>query len=340
MRKATCLLALSALAILLAMARAQNPYRLARTIPVGGEGGWDFMRADSAGRRLYVSHSTEVVVLDLDAGTVTGRIDGLSGVHDIAVVPEFGRGFITNGKTDTVTMFDLQSLRKVGDVKTGKKPDAMAYDPAIHCVFAYNGGGQSATVIDASSGAVAGTIDLGGAPESSVADGLGAVYVNLEDKNLILKINSLTRTVEQSWPLAPGEKPTSLAMDKAHRRLFVGCGNRLMVAVDADTGRVVSSVPIGENVDSGAFDPETGLVFEANRDGTVTVIHEDAPDKYSVVQTLKTRFGSKNMSLDEKTRHIFLSAGEFLPAEAATAETPRPRPKVKPGTFCVLEFAR
>ncbi len=340
MRRVTWLVALLAVPILLAMARAQNPYRLVRTIPIGGEGGWDFMTADSGGRRLYVSHSTEVVVLDLDSGTVSGRFDGLSGVHDIAAVPEFGRGFITNGKTDTVTIFDLKSLQKVGEIKTGKKPDAMAYDPATRCVFVYNGGGQSATVIDASSGAVVGTIDLGGAPESSVADGLGAVYVNLEDKNMILKIDSRTRAVEGSWPLAPGEKPASLAMDKIHRRLFVGCGNKLMVALDADSGRIVSSAPIGENVDSGAYDPETGLVFEANRDGTLTVIHEDAPDRYSVVQTLKTQAGSKNMALDEKTHHVYLSAGEFLPAEVATPENPRPRPKVKPGTFCILEVAR
>ena len=326
--------------LLAGAASAKNDYRFFRKIDVGGEGGWDFMTADTAARRLYVTHSAQVDVLDMDSGTPVGKIGDLSGVHGVAVAPEFGRGFVTNGKTDSVTIFDLKTLQKIGDVKTGKKPDAIAYDPATRRVFAYNGGDKSASVFEASSGTTVGTILLDGSPESSVADGAGHVYVNLEDTNALLQVDSEKLVVDQRWALAPGEEPSSLAMDVPHRRLFVGCGNKVMVVVDADSGRVVSSLPIGEHVDSAAYDPQTGLVFESNRDGTVTVIHEDTPDKYRVVQTLKTQFGSKNMALDEKTHHLFLSAAEFLPAEPATTENPRPRPKVKPGTFSVLEFGR
>jgi DNA-binding beta-propeller fold protein YncE len=337
MKKLSCF---SAALFLFTAVFAQGPYSLLRKIPIGGEGGWDYLTADPAARRLYVSHAAQVEVLDLDAGKPVGKIDALSGVHGIAVASEFGRGFITNGKADIVTVFDLKTLQKLGEIKTGKKPDAITYDPVTQRVFAYNGDSGSATVIEASSGKVAGTIDLGGAPEFSVPDGNGNVYVNLEDKNVVLKIDAKKLAIDQRWPLAPCEEPSSMAIDKIHRRLFIGCANRRMVAVDADSGQGIASLPIGEHVDSGAYDPQTGLVFEACLDGTTTVIHEEVPDRFSVVQTLKTQRGSKNMALDESTHHLFLSAGEFEPPEVATAAHPGPRPKVKPGTFAVLEFSQ
>ncbi len=321
-------------------AQATESYRLLRKISIGGDGGWDYMTPDPSARRLYVSHSTQVEVLDMDSGKPVGKIDQLSGVHGIALAPEFGRGFITNGKTDSVTIFDLKSLQKLGDVKTGKGPDAIIYDPATHRVFAYNGDSENATVIAADSGKVVGTIPLGGGPEFSEPDGQGKVYVNLENKSELLKIDAQKMLVEQRWTLAPCEEPSSMAIDAPHRRVFVGCRNKLMVVVDGDGGKVVASIPIDERVDAAAFDLQSGLVFESNGVGTVTVIHEDTPDHFRVVQALKTQVGSRNMALDEKTHHLFLSAAEFDPPEVASPANPRPRPRVKSGTFAVLEFGQ
>jgi YVTN family beta-propeller protein len=285
-------------------------YTLVKKIPIPGQGSWDYLAVDEAARRLYVSHETQVEVLDLDSGTIVGKIANTPGVHGIAIAPELGRGFVSNGKSSTVTIFDLKTLNVISEVPTGNKPDAIIYDPATSRVFAFNGGSNSATVIEAKDGKVAGTIDLGGGPEFAVADGNGYVYDNLEDESLVLKINSRTLKVEQRWPTAPCSSPSSMAMDRPNRRLFLGCRSKVMAVMNADNGQIITTLPIGDHVDATAFDTETRLIFNSNGEGTITVIHQDGPDKYSVVESVKTLPRAKTMTLDPKTHQLFLSTAE------------------------------
>jgi DNA-binding beta-propeller fold protein YncE len=289
---------------------AEGSYHIIKKIPVPGTGGWDYLIVDEAARRLYVSHATQVEVLDIDSGAIVGKIPNTLGVHGIAIAPELGRGFVSDGQSSSVTIFDLKSLQPIGQAPTGKKPDAIIYDPATSQVFAFNGGSNSATVISAADGKVAGTVDLGGGPEFAVADGKGYVFDNLEDESQIVKINSRKMTVEQRWPVAPCQSPSSMAMDLPNRRIFVGCRSKVMAVVDADSGKVISTLPIGDHVDATAFDPDTHLIFNSNGEGTITVIHQDAPDKYSLVETVKTVPKAKTMALDRKTHQLFLSTAE------------------------------
>jgi DNA-binding beta-propeller fold protein YncE len=335
------LLALAAAPIsIVAAAPAQSEaagYRVVKKIPVGGEGFWDYLIVDNEARRLYLSRGTHVMVLDPDAGTVVGDIPNTEGVHGIALVPEVGRGFTSNGRASTVTIFDLKTLKEIAQVKTtGQNPDAIIYDPASRRVFTLNGRGGNSTAIDAATGTVAGTIDLGGRPEFATADGKGRIYVNLEDKSLVVAVDSQQLKVESRWPLAPCEEPSGMAIDREHRRLFVGCHNQMMAVMDADTGRVLATPAIGQGVDANAFDPETQLAFSSNGDGTLTVVHEDSPDKFTVVGNVQTQRGARTMALDLKTHNIFLVTAEFGPPPAPTAEHPRPRPTIVPGSFVVL----
>src|ERR1700722_16253751 len=291
-------------------APAGSGYSIIKKIPIPGTGSWDYLSIDEAARRLYVSHGTQVEVIDIDALTVVGSIPNTPGVHGIAIAPEAGRGFVSDGQANTVTIFDLKTLKPIADGPTGRKPDAIIYDPATLRVFAFNGGSNSATVIDAASGKVAGTVDLGGGPEFAAADGAGFVFNNLEDESLVLKINSRELKVEQRWPTAPCASPSSMAMDRANRRLFLGCRSKVMAVVNADTGQVISTQPIGDHVDATAFDPQTKLIFNSNGEGTITVIHQDSPDQYSVVETVKTAARAKTMALDPKTHRLFLSTAE------------------------------
>jgi DNA-binding beta-propeller fold protein YncE len=249
-------------------------------------------------------------VIDIDSLAVVGNVPKTPGVHGIAIAPEFGRGFVSNGQASTVTIFDLKTLEPISDVPTGQKPDAIIYDPATSRVFAFNGDGKSATAIDAASGKVAGTVDLQGGPEFAAADGNGFVFNNLEDESLVLKINARELKVEQRWPTAPCSSPSSMAMDRANRRLFIGCRSKVMAVLDADSGKVITTLPIGDHVDATAFDTATKLIFNSNGEGTVTVIHEDSPDKYSLVETVKTAPRAKTMALDPKTHRLFLSTAE------------------------------
>ena len=333
MRTLTVLI-LAALAVTTTCAEAPG-YRLLKTIPVPGDGGWDYLIVDETARRVYVSHATEVDVLDADTYELKGKISDTKGVHGIALAPDLGRGFTSNGQTNTVTIFDLKTLKPLGEVKTGKKPDAILYDPNTHRVFAFNGGGDSATVIDAAKGDLVGTIELGGGPEFAVADGTGNVFVNLEDKHQLLKIDARNLKVLERWPLAPGETPTGLAMDRRQQRLFVGCRNKKLIVVNAETGKVITSLSIGERVDATAFDSETGMVYSSCGDGTVTVVHQDTADKYQVVDTIKTRPGSKTLALDAKTHRLFVPAAEFKAAAA-----PKARPVMVPGSFVVLVYGK
>ncbi len=295
---------------MLAAAANAGGYSVTKKIPIAGQGSWDYLTVDEDARRLYVSHGTQVEVLDIDSLNVAGNIPKTPGVHGVAIAPEFGRGFVSNGQTSSVTIFDLKSLKPIADVPTGQKPDAIIYDPATSRVFAFNGGSNSVTAIDAATGKAVGTVDLGGGPEFAAADGKGFVFNNLEDENLVLKINSRELKVEQRWPTTPCSSPSSMAMDRANRRLFIGCRSKVMAVLDADTGKVITTLPIGDHVDATAFDPETKLVFNSNGEGTVTVIHQDSPDMYSIVETVKTAPRAKTMALDPKTHRLFLSTME------------------------------
>jgi YVTN family beta-propeller protein len=293
-----------------AAAPPSESYSIVKKIPIPGQGSWDYLTVDEAARRLYVSHGTQVEVIDVDSLAIVGNIPNTLGVHGIAIAPELGRGFVSDGQSSTVTIFDLKTLKPIADVPTGQKPDAIIYDPATSRVFAFNGGSNSATAIDAATGKVAGTVDLGGGPEFAAADGDGFVYNNLEDESLVLKIDSRKLTVEKRWPTAPCASPSSTAMDRANRRLFLGCRSKVMAVMNADTGQVITTLPIGDHVDATAFDEAAKLIFNSNGEGTITVIRQDSPDKYSVVETVKTLPRAKTMALDPKTHRLFLSTVE------------------------------
>jgi YVTN family beta-propeller protein len=307
-----CLLIILPISLVLMGAGAPSlgGYSVTKKIPIAGQGSFDYLTVDDAGRRLYVSHGTQVEVLDVDSGAVVGNIPNTLGVHGIAIAAEFGRGFVSNGQSSTVTIFDLKTLKPIADVPTGKKPDAIIYDPATKRVFAFNGGSDSATAIDAATGKVAGTVDLKGGPEFAAADGQGFVYNNLEDESLVVKIDANKLTVEQRWPTAPCASPSSMAIDRTNHRLFLGCRSKVMAVMNADTGQIITTLPIGDHVDATAFDPETKLIFNSNGEGSVTVIHQDGADKYSAVETVKTLPRAKTMALDPKTHQLFLSTAE------------------------------
>jgi DNA-binding beta-propeller fold protein YncE len=329
---------LSALLVLSA-AFAQSNYHQLKKISIGGEGGWDYLIADASSGRVYVSHGTEVDVVDTKTGAVAGKITGLHGVHGIALAPEFGRGFISNGQSGTVTIFDLKTLAKIGeDVPAGKNPDCIIYDPSSKRVFAFNGRGSDATAIDAKDGKVAGTVALEGKPEFAAADGRGHVYVNIEDKSEVFDIDAKKLTVEHRWPLAPCEEPSGMAMDTKSRRIFSGCHNKMVAVLNADTGKVVATPAIGEGVDATAFDPETKYIFNSCGDGTLSVAHEDSPDKYTVVEQVKTIQRARTMALDSKTHKVYLSIADFEPP--AAGEKAQQRPRVVPDTFGLLEYGR
>ena len=303
-----------ALALSICLLAAPAPwdagYSVTKKLPIPGQGSWDYVTVDEGARRLYVSHGTQVEVLDVDSGAIVGNIPNTDGVHGVAIASDLGRGFTSNGKSSTVTIFDLKTLKPIGSTPTGKKPDAIIFDPSTSRVFAFNGESDSATAIDAATGKVAGTVDLKGGPEFAVADGKGYVFNNLEEENVLLKIDAHKLTVEQRWPTDPCKAPVSMAMDRENRRLFVGCRSKVMAVVNADSGEVIATLPIGDHVDATAFDPETKMIFNSNGEGTITVIHQDSADKYSVVDTVKTAPKAKTMALDPKTHQLFLSTAE------------------------------
>jgi DNA-binding beta-propeller fold protein YncE len=316
-------------------------YRVLQRATLGGEGGWDLLTVDPAAHRLYVSRGTRVMVIEADTLKLLGEISDTAGVHGIAIASDLGRGFTSNGRTSNSTIFDLKTLKPVGEIKTGENPDMILYEPRSHRVLAFNARSKDVTVIDAKAGTVAGTIALEGKPELAVEDGMGTVFVNLEDKSEVVALDPVALKVKGRWSLAPCEEPTGLAIDRAHRRLFAACANKMMAVMDADSGKVVTTVPIGQGPDGAAFDPERQLAFSPNgRDGTVTVIHEMAPDKFEVVQTVETAKSARTLDLDPKSHKLYLLAAQFGPPPSPTAEQPRPRPTMVPGTFEVLVVGR
>jgi YVTN family beta-propeller protein len=318
-----------------AVCRADGPYHFIKEIPISGEGGWDYCSVDSAGRRLYVSHGTEVVVIDLARDQVVGVITNTPGVHGMAPAPELGRGFVSCDRENKAAIVDLKTLQILSKVDTGQNPDGMLYEPGRKEAYMFNGRSQSATVIDAKAGKVVATIPLGGKPEFAQADPkAGRVYDNLEDKNEVAVIDTKTHTVVTNWPIAPGEEASGMAIDLKNHRLFLGCGgSKTMMMMDSTSSKVITSVPIGQGVDANAFDPGTGFAFASCGDGTTTIAHEDTPDKLTVVQTLETQRGSRTMTIDPKTHKIYLAAAKF----EAPAEGQR-RGKMVPGSFKILVY--
>ncbi len=316
-------------------------YRLVKEIAIGGEGGWDYLSIDASARRLYVSHGSRIVVVDLDQQTIVGEIPDTPGVHGFALAPDLQRGFSSNGKESKASVVDLKTLKTLVKVPTGENPDAILYEPGRREVYAFNGRGQSATVIGADSNNVVATIPLPGKPEFAAADPeAGRVYCNIEDKNEVVAIDTATHQVVNTWPTAPGDEPAGLAIDLAHHRLFVGCHNKLMVMLDSTNGQVLATTPIGEGVDANAFDPGTGLIFSSCGEGTVTVVREQAPAKLSVVQTLATERSARTMALDPKTHRIYLPSARFEAQPEAVAGAPRQRPKMIPGSMKILVYGQ
>ncbi len=344
-----CLAALITLVAAIAVAKhspvvaadtGPSGYHLLKTIKVGGEGFWDYLNFDPSTRRLFVSRFNRVDVLDVDSEKIVGTIPDTQGVHGIALAPDLGDGFTSNGQAGTVSIFDMRTLQVIGHVQAGKNPDAIVYDPFTKRVFTMNGLSKDSTAIDAVSGTVLATIPLGGKPEFAAADGAGHVYVNLEDKSQIQQIDSKNLVVTATWPLAPAESPSGLAMDTVHRRLFSGCHNKMMAVVDADTGKVIATLPIGVGVDADQFDPGTGFAFASNGGGTLSVIHEDSPDKFTPLDEISTQGGARTMALDPKTHQVFLVTAQFAPPPAPTPENPHPRGGMVPDSFVVLVFGR
>jgi len=306
-------------------------YEITKTVPVAGDEGWDYIAVDSDARRVYVSHGSHVVVLNADTYEVAGDIPDTQGVHGIAIASDLGKGFTSNGRANTVTIFDLKTLKPVGSVKAGTNPDAIVYDAGTKRVFTMNGRSQDVTAINAVDGTVAGTMAVSGKPEFAVSDGKGSIFVNIEDKSELVQFDAQKLTVTNHWALAPCEEPSGLAMDKKTRRLFVGCGNKMMAVVNADTGKVVATPAIGNGVDANAFDPETKYAFASTGDGTLTVVHEDSADKFTIVENVPTKKSARTMGLDMKTHKVFLPAADFDSPAAGER-----RGKMKPGSFVVL----
>jgi len=293
-----------------AVAMAAVDYQPLKKVAVPGAGGWDYVTVDAVARRVYVSHSTQVDVLDADSFSVVGTIPNTPGVHGVAVAADAGRGYISAGKADAVIAFDLKTLQPLEQIKVGKKPDAIIYEPLTKRIYVMNGDSDSISVLNAADGKIVGTIALGGGPEFAVSDGKGNLYVNLEEQNETLHIDVNSMTVKDRWPLAPCATPTSLAMDIENRRLFVGCRSKHFAVLNAATGKIVFTAPIGERVDAAAFDSQTRLVYLSTGDGKVSVFRQESPDHYTVAQEITTKPGAKTMGYDTKTGNLFVPTSE------------------------------
>ena len=325
---------------------AAGGYHLLKKYPFGAAEGstreyFDYITVDSSARRVYLSHGTEIKVINADNGALIGNITGLKQDHGVAIAQEFGRGFISDGAQGKVIIFDLKTLKVIGEAKAADDADCVVYDPASKHVFVMEGDPHSATAVDAKSGSVVGSIDLGGSPEFAVADGRGTLYINLESKNEVVALDTHSLQIKWRWPVAPAGGPTALAMDTQHQRLFsAGRNPQMLVVMDADDGKVIQSFPISGGVDAAAYEPETGLIFASTREGKIHIFHEDSPDKFSEVEAVKTEYGAKTMGLDTKTHHLFVDTADFAPPATPPAGGRGPRRVAIPGTFRVLVYGR
>jgi len=336
MRKTLTIVAWMACAAFAVQAQ-DGPYKLVKEIQIGGEGGWDYLSVDSAARRLYVSHATKAVVVDLSKDAVIGEIPDTPGIHGVIAVPP-NRVFTSNGRGNNASIVDARTLQLISKVETQANPDFIMYEPKQKEVYTMNGRGQSATVIEAATGKVVTTIPLGGKPEAAVTDvAAGRVYVNVEDKNSIAVIDLAKHEVVANWPIAPGEEATGLAIDLKNHRLFIGASNKLMLMMDSTNGKILAQVPIGAGADATWFDPQTMYAFTSSGDGTTTIAHEDAPDKLTVVQSLKTAQGARTMTGDPTTHRIYLATAEFQPPPAGAAPG-RGRATMVPNSMKILVF--
>ncbi|HXX27174.1 MAG TPA: YncE family protein [Terriglobales bacterium] len=338
MRHSAFALLLSLMLAPAALPASPPGYHIVKTWKLGGEGGWDYLTIDSEARRLYISRAVKVIVIDADSGKPVGEISDTPGVHGIALAPEMGKGFVSNGRENTVSVFDLKTLNTTQKIKVGDGPDAILYDPATKRVFTFNAHSQDATAIDAQKESVVGTIPLGSKPEFAQSDAQGTIFVNMEDKNSLYALDPAKLTVKSKWELPGCEGPTGLAMDRAHRRLFSGC-DKIMAVTDADSGKQVANPPVGDGVDATAYDNETGLAFASAGEGKLTVVESQA-DHYQVAEEVPTQRGARTMALDPKTHNVYLVTAQFGPRPAPTAQNPHPRPSILPDSFVVLVVGR
>jgi YVTN family beta-propeller protein len=330
-----CILALATNSI-----AVDSGYHIIKRLKVGGDGGWDYLTVDEAARRLYISRSTHVMVIDIDTDKVVGDIPNTSGVHGIAIASELNLGFTSNGKADTSTIFDLKTLKVLGEVKTGGNPDAIIYDSHSKKVFTFNGRSKDVTVIDALARKVLSTIPLGGKPEYAATDGNWKVYVNIEDTNEVVEIDTFMTKESRRFSLKPCDEPTGMGLDSGKHRVFSGCHNKTMTVLDTTTGKVISTLPVGANVDGNGFDAGTGFAFSSNGDGTLTVVREVSPSKYEVVETVPTQLGSRTMAVDPKSHNIYLPAAQFNQSKESEQGTPKQRPVMVKDSFEVLVVGR
>ena len=319
--------------------RAQS-YHVTHTYTLGGDGGWDYLSLDTVGHRLFVARQDRIMVIDPASGKVLAEIPGLNRAHGVAFDYADGKGFATSGGDSSVVIFDLKTLQVTGRTIAAPDADAVLFDPATKRIFTFNGDSRSSSVLDAASGKKIGTVDLGGGPEFGVSAGDGKLYVNLEDSSAVDEIDASTMKVVRRWSLAPCQSPSGLAIDREHHRLFSGCHNQVMAISDAQAGKVVATVPIGQGVDANRFDPGTQLAFASTGDGTITVVHEAGPDTYTVVANVPTKRGARTMEVDLSSHVVYTVTADFGPMPAPTADRPRPRPPILPGTFALLVLER
>jgi DNA-binding beta-propeller fold protein YncE len=321
-----------------ALLYAQSGCKLVNRIHLEGDGGWDYITVDETSNKAYASHTNIVQVVDLADSKVIATISNLNGVHGIALAKDLNKGFISNGKDSSVTVFELDTYKVTAKIQvTGKNPDAILYDPYSQLVFTFNGRTANSTVIDAKTNQVKATIKLDGKPEFSQTDLHGNIYVNIEDKSMINVIDTKTLKVIQHWSIAPGEEPSGLALDNENHRLFSVCGNKMMVVTDAQTGKIITTLPIGDGCDGVAFDPVLKRAYSSNGEGTITVVQEESKDKFVVLENVATQKSARTIAVNSKTHHLYLPAAELNPKPEATAENPRPRATVKAGSFVILD---
>jgi len=315
-------------------------YKILQKVSLPGDGGFDFLTVDSDNRRVYITHNNSVQVVDADTLKLIGTVENVPHPHGVVFLPDLGKGYATSGDPGSVIVFDLKTFQHLSEIPASKDADVIIYDKASGHVITFDGDSKNSTVIDPATDKVVQTLDLPGAPEVAVSDGQGHLFDNLESESKIIKMNSQTMKIMKSWPLAPGASPSGLSMDVEHNRLFSGCHNQFLVVMNAKNGKVVQTLPIGKGVDGTYFDPASATIFSSNGDGTLTVIHEDSPNQYTLVENVQTEEGAKTMAFDFKTGHVFLTTAQREPAPTPTTEDPKPKRKIIPGTFHLLVLGK